>query len=200
MKSFAGSLFASITLLAGDLFLLPDSFSAAVGERIIVRAHDGRKFPTSSKSPTLADSAIYTSKAAYNLLSPRHELNALILEGNLKMRGTALLAAESQKHTDFAKALVIVEVPDQNFKRQLGTALEVVPDSNPKQGENTFHLFHQRKPLPQAPFELLSDAGSTTSGHTDADGKGVLRISIPGRYLLRANHSDLSASLTFEVR
>ncbi len=200
MNLLLWSLFAGATLLAGDLYLLPDSFSAAVGERLIVRAHDGRKFPTSSKEPILADSAIYTSKAAYNLLSPRHEVNALVLEGNLKMRGTALLAAESQRHTDFAKALVIVDVPDQNFKRQLGTTLELVPDENPKLGDNTFHLFHQRKPLPHAPFELLSDAGSTTSGHTDANGKGLLRIAMPGRYLLRSSHADLSASLTFEVR
>ena len=200
MKVFLGSLVAGVTLLAGDLYLLPDSFLAAVGERLIVRAHDGRKFPTSSKEPILADSAIYTSKAAYNLLNPRHEGNALVLEGNLKMRGTTILAAESQQHTDFAKALVIVEVPDQNFKRQLGTTLELVPDENPKKGENTFQLFHHRKPLPNSPFELLSDAGSLTSNHTDAHGRGLLRIAKPGRYLLRASHADLSASLTFEVR
>ena len=200
MKLLLGSLFFDITLLAGDLYLLPDSFSAAVGERLIVRAHDGKNFPTSLKEPILADSAIHTSKAAYNLLSPRPEGNALILEANLKMRGTALLAAESHKHTDFAKALVIVEVPDQNYKRQLGTTLELVPDENPKHGENTFHLFHQRKPLAQATFELLHDGGSTTSGHTDADGKGLMRITAPGRYLLRAKHTHLSASLTFEVR
>ena len=200
MKVYFGSLVAGVTLLAGDLYLLPDSFLAAVGERLIVRAHDGRKFPTSSKEPILADSAIYTSKAAYNLLNPRHEGNALVLEGNLKMRGTTILAAESQRHTDFAKALVIVEVPDQNFIRQLGTTLELVPDENPKRGENTFHLFHQRKPLAQAPFELLSDAVSTTSGHTDANGRGLLLIATPGRYLIRANYADLSASLTFEVR
>ena len=200
MKLWLGPLCAALALPAGDLYLLPDSFSAAVGERLVVRVHEGRAFPFSAKEPVLADSALYTSKAAYNLLNPRHESNALILEGNLKMPGTALLAAESQRHTDFAKALVIVDSPDQNAGRQLGTALELVPDGNPKPGGNTFHLLHNRKPLPLAYFELLSDSGFSTSGQTDSEGKGAVRIVKPGRYLLRAAYTGLSASLTFEIR
>lgn len=200
MKLLLGWQLAALQLLAGDLYLLPDSFLAAVGERLLVRVQDGRNFPHSEREPVLADSAIYTAKAAYNLLSPQHELNALILHGNLKDRGTAVLAVESKDHRNFAKALVVVEVPDQNSMRQLGTALELVPDSNPLLGDNSFHLLHRRMPLAGCVFELLAVSGSAVSGKTNVEGKATVRITKSGRYLLRAAHEDLSASLTFEVR
>ena len=203
-RSKASLFFFPLALMGGDIYLLPSSFDAAVGERLTVRVHGGSHFPISESVPVLADSGIYTAKAAYSLVNAHTEGNALLLDGNLKAAGVAILAAETKPRTengirylDFAKAIVVVEKTDGNATKRLGAMLEIVPMAVPKLGDNQFRVLFLKKPL-EIPLDLSNASASITSPG------GQIHFDAPGRYLLRARHTEgdtvYSATLTFEVR
>ncbi len=196
--------FFPVALMGRDFYLLPSSFEAAVGERLTVRVHYGAHFPNSDSAPVLADSGIYTTKAAYSLVNAHAEGNSLVLEGNLKAAGVAILAAESKPRTengirylDFAKAIVVVEKADSNATKRLGAILEIVPMALPKLGDVQFRVLFLKKPL-ETPLEISIASDRITNAN------GLFHFDAHQRYLLRARHTEgdtvYSATLTFEVR
>ena len=122
----------------------------------------------------------------------------------------------------YAKAIINVGETGEaaNLSVPLGTALEVVPLSNPatlRAGDFfRFTLLYQGKPL----AEEMNATYAGFSPHnawpytcrTDKDGLGAVRILQPGVWVIKANHKapypnpeeadeySYTASLTFEVR
>ena len=183
-------------LFAQEAFLIPSTFNASVGERITVSISLGEA--------AIADTGIYTPRAAYNLVSPRLLNGQVVLDGSLKVAGTAILSlatkpriVDRSRISIFAKALVDVETRDANRYRTLGLPLELV-------------LSDDTHVMLLANGKALAGIEVSPLGRTAADGRVAFQNK-PGIYKLTATKrlqaadpsiaewDTSTATLTFEI-
>jgi uncharacterized GH25 family protein len=90
--------------------------------------------------------------------------------------------------TRIAKAIVVVGGDAAGFDREMGLALEIVPEKNPLAlaGALPVCVLRDGRPLEGAMIVATSraDARRTTSGHTDAEGRVRLALDGEGAWLL----------------
>ncbi len=118
----------------------------------------------------------------------------------------------------YAKALVQVgEAQDTGTGRNLGLRLELVPEADPRRPEHArnlpVRLIFEGAPLPGAKLlaQLEGEPAVQVAARSDAEGRAVLRLDRPGRWMVKAVHmvplkgepdadwESLWASLSFEV-
>ena len=181
---------------AQEAFLIPSTFKASAGERIAVRLE--------LAGAAVADAGIYTSRATYNLVNLRTDGTSILLDGSLKVAGTAILAITTKPrivHRErfllYAKALVDVDLADANATRSVGLPLELVLSGH------TLTLLAAGHSLPGTVVK--------PSGTTDADGKvhvdattGIHKISATRKMRCTdpaiADWDVITTTLTFEIR
>ena len=184
-------------LAAQEGFLIPASFTASVGERISVRLE--------LANANIADAGIYTSRAAYNLVNLRKADDAVVLDGSLKIPGTAVLAITTkpqiinrQRHTLIAKALVDVDCADANRYRSLALALELVL-------ADPTHIMVLAGGLPVSGIEAKPLGIAGQDGRVTATFKpGIHKVSatrkVPSTDAKLADWDVITSTLTFEIR
>jgi uncharacterized GH25 family protein len=123
-----------------------------------------------------------------------------------------------ERFTRYAKALVQVgDRWDPGFGRTLGLRLELVPELNPQApaaGRSLpVRLLFEGAPLPGAKLvaQLEGDPAVQVTVRSDSEGRALLRLDRPGRWMVKAVHmvpakgepdadwESLWASLSFEV-
>jgi hypothetical protein len=205
MRAALVMLLALIPLGAQTLYLLPASFTASPGERITV---EFRSDGPATMLDHVRDATLLTEKAAYNITSLRTDGLSVLGNAPVKSEGTLLLyaGAAGGSHAS-AKALVLCGTPSATFQRPAGLPLEIVPERDPytlKSGESLpIRVLLRGKPLGGCAIALARmESGKPefrSIGKTDANGRVVVPLRAPGRWLIEATTAHLSTSLTFEM-
>jgi hypothetical protein len=205
MRAALVMLLAVLPLGAQNLYILPATFTASPGERIAV------EFKSDGPATLLdhvRDATALTDKAAYNITSLRTDGSSVFGNAPVKSEGTLLLYAGAVGGSRAsAKALVLCGKPSAAFQRPAGLPLEIVPERDPyalQSGEALpIRVLLRGKPLNGCPITMARiESGRPefrSIGRTDANGRVVVPLSSPGRWLIEATAAHLSTSLTFEL-
>lgn len=106
-------------------------------------------------------------------------------------------ATKSNRYEKFAKTLIVVEAPDEGYKKVLGHKLEIVPVDDPskaKIGEDlTFQVLYDGKPLSTAVWATYDGFTKNPNSYayfTEADDKGLAKVKItaPGLWMVRVEN------------
>jgi len=104
----------------------------------------------------------------------------------------------SGMYEKFCKTLVTVGQPDDGYGKVAGHALEIVPLDDPAKAavgrDLKFQVLFNGKPLPAevyATYDGFTDAPNTYAyfTETDAEGRARVRITRPGTWMVRVQHT-----------
>ena len=193
----------ALPLAAQDLWLAPSEFLVSPGQAIAVSIR-GAERPAEVR-----DASLITATAAYNITNLRMVDGTVLGTAVAKGKGIEILAVRSNRM--YAKALVLSEEADQTWSKRVGHVMEIVPLENPYAVRPGSVLGVEVRLRGQhAPGVVVSATdgrGGMAEGQTDAFGRATIKLTVPGRWRLRAvagGHADdggsYSASLTFEIR
>jgi len=188
-----------------------ENFSPSIGEKTKVFACSGHSFP---KSNEILSERVFNG---FKVISPdnKEEFYATKTDEKSKTRvvevvfdkeGTYVILFSLQKpplknplYT--AKALVNVgqgKIP----KNILKNGLEIVPEKEISQlkigDELPLKIIYDEKPI-SLTTSISIDGKKNFFLKTNRDGELLLKIKLPGRYLITSNHKGIGASLTFFI-
>lgn len=194
-------LLCAMPLAAAELYLMPSEFFVSPGQAVSVEIQ-GAAAPEG-----LRDATLFTASAVYNITNLRAEGGAVSGRAVIKGNGVEILAVRSASGREFAKAMVVSEVPDDTWKKRTGHALEIVPLRNPyevKAGEDLpVEVLFRGQPA-QSARVLWHRGPATASGVTDGSGRATIKIAELGKWrvdaLFTAQGESFWASLSMEMR
>ncbi len=189
-------LLLALPLVAEDLQLAPSEFFVSPGQAIAVSIRGARQ------PAQLRDASLITATAAYNITNLRMVDGTVRGTAIAKGKGIEILAVRADRM--YAKALVLSDEADETWSKRVGHLFEIVPLENPyalrPDSVLGVEVWFRGQPAPGVVVNATSDGGGTTAGQTDAFGRAMIKLSMPGQWRLCAAADVYSASLAFEIR